>query len=154
MIDRWRYQLIFRRPSKQPLDSFHPVIVDAPAKRLLMTIFRMFVTMDHELADSLELQRPEICRRRCTIEMIDRAQRVAVLTDFASLGSVGLAVMHLRPGPKRLDDFHHRELDSCYQSPTVGEPFGDDAVIFGSRCLGPVRAKVNVLAAQGDDSLT
>ena len=38
MIDRWRYQLIFRRPSKQPLDSFHPVIDDAPAKRLLRTI--------------------------------------------------------------------------------------------------------------------
>jgi hypothetical protein len=37
---------------------------------------------------------------------------------------------------------------------TADKPFGDDSVVLGFRCLGPIRTKVDVPAGDSNDGLS
>ena len=135
-------QFILNRPFEASADSANRLVDVATAPAVV----------DHSPPDGLQCQGAKIIGIRPPVQLPDDLEGFLDATVFAGDLPV-LPVIPLGEFPVRVDNLDHGGFDLVPQSPTVGQEFGDQAVVFSLAGRGVPLSQVDILAVDRDNGL-
>lgn len=144
MVGGRRDQFFGLGPAEHRLDARDTPVDDVAAPSQL----------DHALLHGFQSTRAKAVGRRVAVQFAQRSQGVPEVLELATLGRIALFGVL----PEGQDDFAHGEVAAFRRiaktAAAVGEPLGDEPVVFGTALRRTPLAQVVVAAAKGDDGLS